>query len=90
MKIWIVNGKVHDVVNSTVLDLDILIENGKIAALGKYDNSGTVIDAAGKDVYPGLVEAHCHLGLEGFGFRYDEADYNELNDAGSIPALTAI
>ena len=81
MKTWIVNGRVHDVVNSAVLDLDILIENGKIAALGKCDNDGSIIDAAGKDVYPGLVEAHCHLGLEGFGFRYDEADYNELNDA---------
>ena len=39
-----------------------------------------VIDATGLQVYPGFVEAHCHIGLDGYGIGYEGHDYNELND----------
>lgn len=43
----------------------ILIEDGKIAALDVAVPEGAEIwDASGKIVFPGLVEAHCHTGLE--------------------------
>ena len=89
MRFWLVNGLVHTAIKNEVLNCDILVENGKIAAIGKCDDSAEKVDVKGKHIYPGLVEAHCHLGLEGFGFRYDEADYNELNDA-VTPELNAI
>nr|MCR4855490.1 amidohydrolase [Erysipelotrichaceae bacterium] len=31
-------------------------------------------------VYPGFVEAHCHLGLDGWGIGFEGSDYNEPND----------
>jgi len=41
---------------------DIGIRDGKIALLGKIDTAGVnVIDAQGKLVTPGGVDAHCHL-----------------------------
>ena len=45
---------------------DILIENGKISRVGNVDPVPAdceVIDAAGRVVTPGLVDAHCHIGL---------------------------
>jgi len=45
---------------------DILIKNGKIAAIGPSINAPkgvTVIDATGKVVTPGIVDAHIHRGI---------------------------
>ena len=42
---------------------DILIEDGKIAFVGKTDENGT--DLCGKKIYPGLFDIHAH-GLCGF------------------------
>lgn len=39
-----------------------------------------VIDATGLQVYPGFVEAHGHIGLDGYGIGYEGMDYNEMND----------
>lgn len=38
------------------------------------------MDAAGLHIYPGFVEAHCHIGLDGTGIGYEGQDYNEYND----------
>ena len=88
MRYWITNAKVNTAVAPEEQDIDILIEDGKIAALGKYD-SGEKIDGAGLHVFPGLVEAHCHLGLHGWAMRYEGADYNEKNEC-VTPELDAI
>jgi cytosine/adenosine deaminase-related metal-dependent hydrolase len=41
---------------------DVLVEDGKIAAVGKIDAKGaTRIDASGCVVLPGLVQAHTHV-----------------------------
>ena len=45
-----------------VVKADILVENGKVAAIGENLNAETVIDAAGKVVTPGFVDAHSHIG----------------------------
>lgn len=39
-----------------------------------------IVDASGLQVYPGFVEAHGHIGLDGYGIGYEGMDYNELND----------
>ena len=42
-------------------DADVLIAGGRIKAIGKnLSSSGTVIDAKGKHVTPGLLDAHNH------------------------------
>lgn len=62
---------------------DILIEDGKIRTVEPslpIPEGCEVVDADGLSVYPGFVDAHCHVGLDGTGIGYEGQDYNELND----------
>lgn len=50
-----------------VTETDLLIENGKIKAIGKNLNyrSEKIIDAQGKHLTPGIVDEHSHIALQG-------------------------
>lgn len=77
------NGSVYDAVNREPYIADIVIENGIIKEIGadiSADGKGEVIDASGKRVYPGFVEAHCHIGLDNYGQGSVGWDYNERGD----------
>ncbi|MBQ1900177.1 MAG: amidohydrolase, partial [Erysipelotrichaceae bacterium] len=77
------NGLIHDAVNKDAYIADIRIKEGKIeeikADLAPEENE-ECFDAKGLNVYPGFVEAHCHLGLDGWGIGFEGADYNEYGD----------
>ena len=50
------------------INADILVEDGKIKEIGsicieQYPNA-EVIDACGKFVMPGIVDPHCHIGVD--------------------------
>ncbi len=55
-----------------VKKLDIRIENGRIAALGK-NLSGEGLDCTGLTVFPGLIDMHVHLREPGFEKKEDIA-----------------
>lgn len=77
------NGTIHDAIHKEAFIADILVDNGKIAAIGKNleaEDEACIVDAQGLQVYPGFVEAHGHIGLDGYGIGYEGMDYNELND----------
>lgn len=81
--ICIKNGKIHNAIEEQSFVADILVVDGRIAAIGtglELPEGTEVIDASGKEVYPGFVEAHGHIGLDGYGIGYEGMDYNELND----------
>ena len=83
MKTLIQGGTIHNAVAAEPFEADILIENGKIAEIGAglpVPKGAEVICASGKQVYPGFVEAHCHIGLAGYGMGDAGADINEKND----------
>ena len=87
------NGLINDAVQREAFVADILIENGKIKAIGKDlapQNGEEIIDASGKEIYPGFVEAHCHIGISGRpGQGANGSDVNERNDV-TTPHLRAI
>ena len=90
------NGMIYDAVHREPYKADILVEDGKIKAIGPdlavgKDPAafGRIIDAEGLRVYPGFVEAHCHLGLDGWGIGFEGADYNEMGDV-CTPQMRAI
>ncbi len=87
----ITSGKVFDAVHPEPRYVDILIDQGKIVEIGENlpKEGCEVIDAAGLNVYPGFVEAHGHIGLDGYGIGYEGADYNEYGDI-LTPHLRAI
>ena len=61
-------GRVIDSANNIDATLDILIEDGRIVAVGKDagKSAGDTIDAAGLIVSPGFVDIHTHLREPGF------------------------
>lgn len=86
------NGLVHDAVHRDACKADILLADGKIAAIGTdltAPADAVVFDADGLDVFPGFVDAHTHIGLDGYGIGYEGCDYNEMNDIWT-PQLRAI
>ena len=89
--ICIKNGTLHTAVAKEAFVADILVDNGKIVKIGENLSAegAEVIDAAGLNVYPGFVEAHCHTGLDGHGIGYEGQDYNEYNEP-VTPHLRAI
>ena len=85
-------GLVHDAVHRDACKADILLADGKIAAIGTdltAPADAVVFDAGGLDVFPGFVDAHTHIGLDGYGIGYEGCDYNEMNDIWT-PQLRAI
>ena len=86
------NGLVHDAVHRDAYKADILLADGKITAIGSDLDApadAAVFDADGLEVYPGFVDAHTHIGLDGYGIGYEGCDYNEMNDIWT-PQLRAI
>ena len=64
--IAIKGGKVLTITKGVIDDGVVLIENGKIKSVGldvKIPADAKVINAKRKVVMPGLVEAHCHIGI---------------------------
>ena len=85
-------GLVHDAVHRDACKADILLADGKIAAIGTdltAPADAVVFDADGLDVFPGFVDAHTHIGLDGYGIGDGGCDYNEMNDIWT-PQLRAI
>ena len=77
------NGNIHNGIKEEAFVADILVENGKIKEIGEnlsVDGDTEIVDATGKEIYPGFVEAHGHIGLDGYGIGYEGMDYNEMND----------
>ena len=80
--ICIKNGTLHTAITKDVFIADLLIDHGKIVKIDQNISAenAEVIDASGLHVYPGFIDAHCHIGLDGYGIGYEGQDYNELND----------
>ena len=77
------NGIVYDAIHEEPQKLDILADEGRIVRIGaglEAPDNAEIIDAEGLRVYPGFVEAHGHIGMDGSGIGYEGSDYNELND----------
>ena len=61
----------------------LIDESGKIAQIADRIDApagAKVINAEGRLTTPGCVEAHCHIGLDNAGLRWEGADYNESTD----------
>ena len=83
MIILIKNGHVKTMAGPDLECGDVLIENGKIKEVGTgltAPEGATVIDAAGRIVAPGFIDAHCHIGLDNEGMGWEGMDYNEIVD----------
>ena len=90
--VFITNARIKPITAPEIENGSILIENGKIVALGadlEAPAGAQIIDAEGRLVTPGLVESHCHIGLHNESMRWEGADYNESADP-ITPQMRAI
>ncbi|MGI5929400.1 amidohydrolase [Pseudoflavonifractor sp.] len=90
----IINGVLHTMDGPVIECGFVHVEGDKITAVGPMSAlpggiDGPVVDAAGRHVYPGLVDAHCHLGLFGNAVGFESDDGNESTDP-CTPHLRAI
>ena len=89
----IINGVVHPMDAPVIPEGYVSIADGKIQAVGPMDGcprtEDEVLDARGGHILPGLIDAHCHLGMitDSLGFEGD--DINEITNP-CTPHLRAV
>jgi imidazolonepropionase-like amidohydrolase len=86
------NGLIYTMAGEVIEKGSVLIDGGKIAAVGKdlaAPSDCRIIDAGGRMVTPGLVDAHSHLGLRESSIGFEGVDHNETTDP-VTPHLRAI
>jgi imidazolonepropionase-like amidohydrolase len=74
----IINAAVFDGESDSLVDGPVLVEDGRITAIGERADAERVVDARGGTVLPGLIDAHCHaygvsldlLAIEGAPLSY--------------------
>lgn len=90
--IFIKNGHIYTMAGKVLENGSILIKDGKIIEVGedlKVPENAEVIDAQGKMITPGFIDAHCHLGMFEEGIGFEGSDGNEMTDP-ITPQLRAI
>jgi imidazolonepropionase-like amidohydrolase len=83
--IAIVGGTIHTISGDVISSGTVVIEGGKISALGEKitpPENAEVIDAKGKHVYPGMIDAFSNIGLveiDAVRATRDFAEVGEIN-----------
>ena len=86
------NGYVKTMAGPDIANGCVLIgDDGKIVQVGAdiCAPEAQVIDAQGRLVTPGCVEAHCHIGLDNQACGWEGRDYNDMADP-VTPQMRAI
>lgn len=90
--ILIKNAKIYTMAGDVIENGSILIKEGIIEEVGEdliAPLGVETIDAEGRMLTPGFVDAHCHLGLFEEGIGFEGSDGNEMVDP-VTPQLRAI
>jgi len=92
MKLLIKNGHIVDAKSRIDGVFDLLAVDGKIAEISKgIDDDGCeVINAKGKYVLPGLVDAHCHLRDPGYEYMEDLESGTRSAAAGGFTSIACM
>lgn len=90
--ILIQKGTVYTMASDIPVQADVLVDAGRIVKVEKGiepEQGWKVIDAEGMNVYPGFIDAHCHLGMSEEAIGFEGNDVNEMTDP-VTPQLRAI
>ena len=91
-RIWIRGGRLLDPASGCDEVGDLIVENGRIAALGSGIEAGDaeVIDATGRWLAPGFIDLHVHLREPGQEYKEDIASGGRAGVAGGFTALVCM
>ncbi|MGI6357374.1 MAG: amidohydrolase [Bacillota bacterium] len=89
------NGIIYTIENGVIAGGTVLIDGNKIVAVGQdvdIPAGAQVIDASGKHVTPGIVDAHAHVSIWEEGFGWEGIDVNETTNpvTASVRAIDGI
>lgn len=90
--ILIKNGKILTMAEKTYDRGSVLIDGGKIISVGEdlsAEGCDEIIDASNMVVMPGIIDAHCHVGMWEDSMGFEGADGNEESNP-VTPHLRAI
>jgi len=88
MDVLICGGRVIDPANGLDAIANVLIKDGRIAAVGEEKGkAGTEIDASGLIVCPGLVDMHVHLREPGQEWKEDIESGSRAAVAGGVTSM---
>lgn len=88
----VVNGKVLTMAGKNYENGMVIIDGGKIKEVGEnltLPENCEIIDAKGGIITPGIIDAHCHLGMWEEAIGFEGSDGNEMTDP-ITPNLRAI
>lgn len=86
------NAKIYTMAGSVIENGCVLVEGKTIKEVGTdvvAPLDAKVIDAEGKFLFPGFIDAHCHIGMWEEGIGFEGEDGNEMTDP-TTPHLRAI
>lgn len=93
-KFALTNAKIYTVTNGVIEKGTIIINNGIIEAVGaniQIPGDAQVIDYAGQEIYPGMIDSGTKLGLSEIGSISEANDYREFGAiTPQMEALTAV
>ena len=82
--IRIQNGLLHTVECGSYENGYVDVENGKIVGFGALSDApayhGEIFDAEGGFIFPGMIDAHSHIGISEEGKRWEGEDCNETTN----------
>jgi imidazolonepropionase-like amidohydrolase len=81
--IALTGATIHTVTSGVIENGTIVFEDGRITAIGtnvSIPSHAERIDASGKHIYPGLIDAHSQMGMFEIGGIDVTIDVNELGD----------
>lgn len=88
MKTVLKNGSV--ILGNDICVTDVVLENGKIAGIGKIeDRDAEIVDCSGHIVMPGVVDAHCHIKLDTGVFQTPD-DWRAGSKEAAMGGITSV
>lgn len=93
--IALTNGTIYTMEEEIIAQGTILVDNGKIAAVGadiEIPADAQVIDVAGRMITPGFIDAHTHMGIDEEIHQPIGDDCNEMTEPNTaeLRAMDAI
>ena len=92
MKLLLKNGRVIDPASEMDSIADVLVENGRIAAVGENLTAADaeLVDCTGKVVAPGLIDMHVHLRDPGLEAKEDVVSGTQAAAAGGFTMVACM
>lgn len=75
------------VLHSGIIEADILVEDGKVVAIGRDLRGDSMFNARGKLIFPGVIDEHVHMREPGLTYKDDFKNGTKAAAAGGVTTV---